>query len=367
MALAALDEGTIVKVSSEWRRARFGSFIATLVCVAALSACASMPSAPLVQAARETQAVSAAGDAADDPAIWVAPQADQSLVIATQKQGGLYVFDLAGKIVQEAPGGLPNNVDLRAEFPWTEGASPLVGASDRSDNSIVLWHFDATARKLDPSPRARIATGFAEVYGFCLGRAGANWVAVATSTAGDVGVWNISLDAQGKPQGVRIANFKLSSITEGCVVDDGNGAFYIAEENVGIWRVPMGDETGEQKKLIDKVGAGRLVADVEGLTIYAKGDGGGYLIASVQGVSRYAVYDRGGENAYRGSFAIGASADGAADAVSGTDGIDVVSAPLGAEYPAGLFVTQDDENTAPAALQNFKYVSWTEIAAQLGL
>ena len=79
------------------------------------------------------------------------------------------------------------------------------------------------------------------------------------------------------------------------------------------------------------------------------------------------MYDRGGENAYRGAFTIGASADGSADGVQGTDGIDVVSAPLGSAYPQGLFVAQDDENTAPDALQNFKYASWAEVAAALQL
>ena len=355
-------------------RAYLGAGIALLALVV-LSGCATTPPAPpaqIVSAARETAAVNAAGDAADDPAIWIAPEAEQSLVIATQKQGGLYVFDLAGAIVQEAPGGMPNNVDLRDGFAWADGAGPLVGASDRSDNSIVLWKFDPAARKLDPAPRARIATGFAEVYGFCLGRAGDGWIAVATSTLGDVGVWRISLDAQGKPQGVRVARFNLgpavdASITEGCVVDDQAGVYYLAQEMVGVWKVPFGDETGEKRKLIAKVGDGRLIADVEGLTIYPTANGGGYLIASVQGWSQYAVYDRGGDNAYRGSFSIGASTDGTADAVSGTDGIDVTAAPLGPNYPAGMFVAQDDENTDPGALQNFKYVSWAEIAAKLGL
>lgn len=329
----------------------------------ALSACAH---APQVSALRETAAVSATGDAADDPAIWVAPQADQSLVIATQKQGGLYIFDLAGKIVQEIPGGRPNNVDLRPGFAWADGEGVLVGASDRSDNTIVLWRFDAATRKLDPNPRARIPTGFAEVYGFCLGRMGASWVVVATGKEGQIGVWRIALDAQGVPQGTRIVNYTLGSITEGCVVDDAAGVYYLAQELVGVWRAALTDATGAQRRQIDKVGAGNLVADVEGLTIYEGPDGGGYLIASVQGRSHFAVYNR-GDNAYRGSFAIGASKDGLADAVSGTDGIDVTSAPLGPDLPAGLFVAQDDENTAPKALQNFKYVSWAEIAAALGL
>lgn len=329
-----------------------------------LASCASTP-APIVPAVRETEAVSAAGDAADDPAIWVHPQAERSRVVATQKQGGLYVFDLQGRIVQEVRGGRPNNVDLRDGFSWPEGAAPVVGASDRSDNAIVLWRLDPETGVLDPAARARIPTGFGEVYGFCLGRdAEGQFYAVATEKEGEVGVWAIS-PREGGIEQRRIVTFNLGSITEGCVVDDEAGVLYLAQELVGIWRTPLTDATGAARAMVDRVGEGRLVADVEGLTLYLPASGPRYLIASVQGRSRYAVYERDGENAYVGSFRVGASADGSADAVSGTDGIDVVAAPLGADFPRGLFVVQDDENRAPNALQNFKYVSWADIEMAL--
>jgi 3-phytase len=218
---------------------------------------------------------------------------------------------------------------------------------------------------LDPRARARIATGFAEVYGFCLGRMGADWIAVATSKIGEVGAWRLAQDAEGAITGARIVNFPLGSIAEGCVVDDDAGHFFVSQELVGIWKIDLTDATGAARVLLDKVGAGTLAADVEGLTLWRGEDGGGYLIASVQGRSRYAVYDRLGDNSYRGAFTIGPSADGKADSVSGTDGIDVVSAPVGVDFPRGLFVAQDDENTNPAALQDFKYVSWADIEAQL--
>lgn len=338
--------------------------LSALAAALAISACASVP---IVPALRETAPVSAIGDAADDPAIWVAPAPDQSLVIATQKQGGIYVFDLSGAIVQEAPGGRPNNIDLREGFPWREGAAPIVGASDRSDNAIVLWRLDAAVGRLDPTPRARIATGFAEVYGFCLGRSGEGFIAVATDkNTGEVGVWALQVSGEGDIAGERVASFTLGSITEGCVIDEDHGALYLAQELVGIWRV---DLTGgaAQRRLIDRVGAGRLVADVEGLTLWRGEGGAGYLIASVQGASRYAVYERGGANLYRGAFRIGASRDGRADAVTGTDGIDATSAALAPDMAQGLLVAQDNENTGPDALQNFKYVSWAQIAEALGL
>lgn len=340
----------------------------------ALAACSPAPqtqTAPETQsvpALRETAPVMAEDDAADDPAIWVAADPAQSLIIGTQKQGGLYVFDLSGAIVQEVPGGRPNNADLRDGFAWAEGASPILGASDRSDNSIVLWRLDAENRRIEDAPRARIQTGMAEVYGFCLGRMDEDYVAIATDRdSGDIGVWRITTDAEGGLAGERIATYSVGSIAEGCVVDDEAGVYYLAQELEGIWRVPLNDATGASRQLIDTVGGeGNLVDDVEGLTLWRDANGGGYLIASVQGESRFAVYNR-GDNAYRGSFAIGASSDGSADAVQGTDGIDVVSASLGPDLPQGLFVAQDDENTDPAQMQNFKYVSWAEITALLGL
>lgn len=340
-----------------------------LAAAAFLAACAAPDPSPIVPAVRETAAVNAEGDAADDPAIWVAPDPMQSLVIGTQKQGGLYVFDLSGAIVQEIAGGRPNNVDLRDGFAWSDGANPIVGASDRTDNTIVLWRFDAAARQLDATPRARIATGLTEVYGFCMGQMGDHIVAIATDRdSGDVGVWRLTQDEAGALSGQRISSFSVGSIAEGCVVDDDSGVFYLAQELVGIWRIALDDATAAGRTLIDRVGGGgNLVADVEGLTLW-RGEGGrGYLVASVQGASRFAVYDRGDGNAYRGAVRVGPSADGRADGVEGTDGIDLVATPLGPDFPRGLLVVQDDENTDPATFQNFKYVSWADVADTLAL
>lgn len=61
---------------------------------------------------------------------------------------------------------------------------------------------------------------------------------------------------------------------------------------------------------------------------------------------------------------------GALDGVQDTDGLDVVSAPLGPRYPMGLLVVQDGVNLAPdgaEANQNFKLVSWQEVLVALDL
>jgi 3-phytase len=53
--------------------------------------------------------------------------------------------------------------------------------------------------------------------------------------------------------------------------------------------------------------------------------------------------------------------------VSETDGLDVSSANLGGAYGQGIFIAQDGRNITPAETQNFKFVSWTKIAAALKL
>ena len=77
----------------------------------------------------------------DDPAIWVHPdQARRSLVVTAVKDGGLRVYDLAGKLVQTIdPASTPdgdgriNNVDLAYGLKLPSGGEIDVAvASDRA-------------------------------------------------------------------------------------------------------------------------------------------------------------------------------------------------------------------------------------------
>ena len=71
--------------------------------------------------------------------------------------------------------------------------------------------------------------------------------------------------------------------------------------------------------------------------------------------------------AFVGLFHIIADPSRGIDGVSETDGLDVVSAPLGAKFPEGLLVVQDGRNLSPREKQNFKFVSWRDIAQALGI
>src|SRR3546814_14023767 len=97
----------------------------------------SLPPAPTVAvtAVAETEAVATRdADAADDPAIWrnaVDPQA--SLIAATDKKAGLYVYGLDGAKRRYIDAARVNNVDLRGDVAIGGQRGTLVVASDSDE------------------------------------------------------------------------------------------------------------------------------------------------------------------------------------------------------------------------------------------
>jgi 3-phytase len=202
---------------------------------------------------------------------------------------------------------------------------------------------------------------------------------------------------------------------EGLVVDTEEGVLYAAQEVVGIWRVDLDDDqpvvvTVPPELLLEKtldfgapffavpnedgefscessepeappsgtiagrgvlgVGGEHLAADVEGLAIYDAGDGEGYLVASSQGDNTFHVYDREDLNVHRGTFSV----EGAGE----TDGHELISLPLGAQFPRGALIIQNGGAAPPpdtSAINGFEYdgsgnfvfIAWEDIAGLFDL
>lgn len=176
---------------------------------------------------------------------------------------------------------------------------------------------------------------------------------------------------------------------EGLAVDQRSGVLYAAQEDVGLWRLPL--PLGSSKPtLVDKVkdfgvedaynaeteecepvdpeasgfGGDRLTADVEGVDIYYAGGSAGYVIVSSQGDDTFAVYDRRGANKALGTFRV--KGVKGVDDVNGSDGLTVTNRPVG-KYTKGLLVTHDEPDTGRNVNEkrdatNFSYVSWGDVA-----
>ena len=336
------------------------SFSALVLFLSAASAAAQNT----VSAVVETAPVASVGDAADDIAIWVHPtESELSLVIGTDKQAGLVVYDLAGKQLQFLPDGRMNNVDLRSGFDLGDEDVTLVTCLERSAKRLAIYAVDPVARSLRDVAARDILLGM-RVYGCCMYKSAATGetYVFATSEDGDFDQWRLFADATGtKVDAELVRSIDIGSQSEGCVADDENAWVFVGEEDVAIWRYGAEPGAGDARVAVDVAGVtGHLDADIEGLALYAGPNNTGYLVASSQGNDSYVVYERRPPHEYRLTFEIGANAALGIDAVSDTDGIDVTSAKLGNAFPGGLFIAQDGTNTG--ANQNFKFVPWPDIA-----
>ena len=332
------------------------------ICGLALAACESAPvrvedgiEPKLVRASFETAPMRGVGDKADDPVLWV-DQADpaRSVILGTNKDEGLHVYDLKGAEVQMLPVGRLNNVDKR--FGVAVASNDEANALSwfmRNDETGMLRHVgDTPTEKLEP-------------YGVCAGSID-TYIAAATYKDGLVQFWQAEINDAGGVDAKLLTSIQLPGQLEGCVFDDANKRFFVGEEEAGIWAVDMTADVADPV-MLDTIAAGNgLVADVEGLSIWAGEDGAGYLIASAQAADRFVVYELKPPHAVRGVIRVTGSADGSIDEVSHTDGLDVNSTPLPG-FPHGVMIVQDDGNPRSGVDQNFKVVDWREVETALGL
>jgi 3-phytase len=346
----------------------------------ALSGCATAPaparyaSAPTatVAPALETAAVGTANaDAADDPAIWsLAPGATTSFngarvngwVAGTDKKAGLYIFGLDGQQLQFLPEGLLNNVDLR-EVEVNGRRQVVIGASDRGRMGVALYIFDPASDAPDNQvrPFGFIRSDVAEPYGFCMGVSNGAAHAVLIGKDGQVREYRIGTGGSDIATGDEVRRFAIGSQAEGCTIDEASGHLYVGEEAVGVWRYGFSTQSTERTQIQAVDATGRLIADVEGMSLI-RDNGATYLLVSSQGDSAFAVWRvGGGAPAYIGRFHVGAA--NGVDEVTTTDGIDARSGPVG-PFPEGLVVVQDDQNEGA---QNFKFIDWRRVREALGI
>lgn len=381
-----------------------------------------------VTAELETPALWADDDAdADDPAIWVdEDDPEDSLVITTAKEAGLYVYDLEGREVQHvdpkpAPGeddapGRYNNVSLIHGFELDGDDVDLAVASDRGMDNLGIfaiedgelhevtdpdagWIFSESQEEVNGEHTAYGLTTWQDETGAyaLVSRNSETEVALLKLVAnGDTVGWEtvrtLALPAEfAMPDGSTWTTCDDPgeyAQVEGMVVDENTGTAYLGQELVGIWKVDA-NLTGEPE-LVDTAvefglpgaydaeteeceygenpgfGGDVLRTDIEGLTIYYTGGGNGYLLASSQGDDTYAVYEIEGDNDYLGSFGI---ADGDVDSTQHSDGADVVNVSL-PDFDGGLLVVQDGDNTPEGTDEsstNFKFLEWEDVAEDSGL
>ena len=319
------------------------------------------------QATVETTPVANSGDAADDPAIWRNPiDPSRSTVIGNDKLGALEVYDLSGARIQRFTGGFFGNVDVRSGFVTGTGTTDIAVTYRLG---IRVYGINPTTRMLTnitDTASGSIDTGIGG-EGICLYRSPVSGAVSVFVNARNGQIAQMALrdnDGDGLIEGAVVRQWDVGTEVEGCVADDELGDLYISEEDVAIWKYgaePTDPTNTGSRVAVDRsiAAGGHIRTDAEGLTIVYQPGQTGYLIASSQAASdtlnSYLVYERQGNNTFIREFKV---VNGTVDGCGRTDGIDALAANLGPAFPNGMFVCQDNNNTAPGNTgnQNFKFV-----------
>lgn len=293
----------------------------------------------------------------DDPAIWINPiDTSHSLILGTDKggdtgEGGLYAFNLQGKIVKTfKPLKRPNNVDVAYGLVVQNKRVDIAVCTERYTNSIRVFSLP----ELIPMDNGGIQVFENEVdslrdpMGVALYTNPADqkiYAIVGRKTGPTDGtyLWQYRLEADlnGVVKGILVRKFGYYSgkkEIESIAVDNELGFVYHSDEMHGIHKsYAHPDSSNVELALFGTTG---FTEDIEGISIYKVDDHTGYIIVSDQQANKFRVFTREGTNGPHHHLELTVVSTSTVE----SDGSDVSSVAFPG-FPTGLFVAMSDDGT----------------------
>lgn len=306
----------------------------------------------------------------DDPAIWVNPtDPAKSLVIGTDKdtKGGLYVFDLKGKIIPaKTVKGLqrPDNVDIAYGLMLGGKKTDIAVTTERYTHKLRIYSLP-DMKPVDkggiPVFEGEKGAEFRDLMGISMytDPDGKIYAIVGRKTGPKDGgyLWQYQLtdDGHGSIKANLVRKFGKYSgkkEIEAIAVDNEQGFVYYCDEQFGVRKYYADPAKGNQE--LSLFGQGDFEVDNEGIAIYKTPENKGYILVSDQGARQLKVYSREGKAGAPNQHPLVVTVKYSANQ---TDGIDVVSVPLNADFKHGLLVAMSDDKT-------FHFYRWEDIAGK---
>nr|WP_068887798.1 phytase [Pedobacter panaciterrae] len=306
----------------------------------------------------------------DDPAIWVNPEDPaKSLVIGTDKDenGGLYVFDLKGKIIKDKTvKGLkrPNNVDVAYGLMLGGKKIDIAVTTERMTHKLRIFSLpDMTPIDNGGIPVFEGESG--EMYRDLMGIAlytspeGQIYAVTGRKTGPQDGsyLWQYLLEDSGSGKLKATLKRKFGKYSgkkeiEAIAVDNELGYIYYSDEQFGVRKYYADPAKGnEELALFAREG---FTEDHEGISIYKTTDTTGYILVSDQSANQFKVYSREGSKDANDHPLI----TNIKVSTNQSDGSDIYSKPLNDDFKHGLFVAMSDNKT-------FQYYRWEDLAGKL--
>ena len=286
----------------------------------------------------------------DDPAIWINKQnPEQSIVFGTDKDelnGGVYAFDLNGKIIKEKSItniSYPNNVDIEYDFVLTDSTkTDILVFSEREKNQIRMFSvpnmmpMDNGGFKVFEDETDNIMKRPMGVSLYKNPKNGNISVIVSRKIGPKENYlyqYGLISDSLGiKTELMRkFGNFSGNKEIEAIAIDDALGYVYYSDEGIGIRKYYANPEQGNEELAV--FGGEYFRDDIEGIAIAAYENDKGYIIVSNQQDHTFNFFKR-SDNTFVKTLNLGTLE---------TDGCEVTTKGLGSKYPNGLFVSMNDE------------------------
>ncbi|MDP5091768.1 MAG: phytase, partial [Polaribacter sp.] len=289
-------------------------------------------------------------------------------IIGTDKEtgGGLYAYDLAGKIVNSFINmGRPNNVDIAYGFKIGDQKIDIAVTTEREKNRIRIFSLP------DLKP---IDNGGIEVF---VGEKDRDPMGVALYTKPSDGtifaivgrkfgptenyLWQYELSiSDNKNVNAtlvrKFGKFSGKKEIEAIAVDNELGFIYYSDEQVGI-RKYIADPSKNNNSELAFFGQNDFKSDHEGIAIYKNSTTTGYILVSNQQKNTFVVYKR--EGSKNDSNLHQKIAEFPTSTIE-CDGADATSINLGGKFPKGMLVAMSNGMT-------FHFYDWRIIQNQIDI
>lgn len=325
-----------------------------------------------VDAIQATVITEATPNDTDDPAIWIHPtDPTKSLILGTDKEvgGGIYVYDLQGKIVNKFIGmQRPNNVDIAYGLKVGDTLMDIAVVTERKAHQLRVFSLP-DLKPIDngglPMFEGETNEDYRDVMGIALythkqGLDLQKLYAVVGRKSGpsENYLWQYELKgkADGTVEAQKVRSFGAYSgkkEIEAIAVDNELGYIYYSDETSGVRKYYADPARGnEELAFFATTDAKR---DHEGIALYKTGAQTGYILVSDQQANNFLVYAREGIKGDPHKHNLIAKIP---VSTVECDGADASHINFGAPFEKGMFVAMSNGNV-------FHYYKWEDIQSRI--